>query len=117
MVDDWQTMYDEFSDKGAHSAEWFEIAKNFLKLVFAGDHRESKCPCNSVRTEGYCPSMKWLATLLSKDLCRTVTTSFKAKTECIALCVSGSSFTHTVTNSEVNSITSVYYIDSYYKTF
>jgi hypothetical protein len=39
-------MYDRCSDKGAHSAEWFEIAKNFLKLAFVGDHREAKCPCN-----------------------------------------------------------------------
>jgi hypothetical protein len=42
-------MYDEISDKGAHSAEWFEIAKNFLKLAFAGDRREAKCPCNRRR--------------------------------------------------------------------
>jgi hypothetical protein len=46
MVDDRWAMYDRYSDKGAHSAEWFEIAKNFLKLAFAGDHREAKCPCN-----------------------------------------------------------------------
>jgi hypothetical protein len=39
-------MYDRFSDKGAHTAELFEVAKNFLKLAFAGDHREAKCPCN-----------------------------------------------------------------------
>jgi hypothetical protein len=39
-------MYDGFSDKGAHFAEWFEIAKNFLKLDFAGNRREAKCPCN-----------------------------------------------------------------------
>jgi hypothetical protein len=39
-------MYDGFSDKGAHSAEWFEITKNFLKLAFAGVRREMKCPCN-----------------------------------------------------------------------
>jgi hypothetical protein len=39
-------MYDEFSDKGAHSTEWFEVAKNFLKLAFASDRREVKCPCN-----------------------------------------------------------------------
>jgi hypothetical protein len=44
-----------------------------------------------------------------------VTPNFKAKTECIPLCVPGSSFTHKVTNSEINSITSVYYIISYYK--
>jgi hypothetical protein len=42
-------MYDRFSDKGAHSPEWFEIAKNFLKLAFAGDSREAKCTCNRCR--------------------------------------------------------------------
>jgi hypothetical protein len=44
-----------------------------------------------------------------------VTPSFKAKTECITLCVLGSSFTHKATNSKINSTTSVYYIESYYK--
>jgi hypothetical protein len=39
-------MYDKFSDKGAHSAKWFEIAKKFLKLAFAGDRRGVKCPWN-----------------------------------------------------------------------
>jgi hypothetical protein len=39
-------MYDEFSDKGAHSAEWFEITQNVLKLAFTGDRREAKCLCN-----------------------------------------------------------------------
>jgi hypothetical protein len=39
-------MYDGFSDKCTHSVEWFEIVKNFLKLVFVGDRREAKCPCN-----------------------------------------------------------------------
>jgi hypothetical protein len=42
-------MYDGFRDKGVDSAEWFEIAKNFLKLAFAGDRREAKCPCNRYR--------------------------------------------------------------------
>jgi hypothetical protein len=46
MVVDQRAIYDGFSDKGAHSIEWFEIAKIFLKLAFAGDHREAKCPCN-----------------------------------------------------------------------
>jgi hypothetical protein len=46
MAEDRRAMYEGFSDKGAHSAEWFEIAKNFLKLAFVGDHREAKCPCN-----------------------------------------------------------------------
>jgi hypothetical protein len=32
----------DFQD--AHFIEWFEIAQNFLKLAFAGDHREAKCP-------------------------------------------------------------------------
>jgi hypothetical protein len=39
-------MYDGFSDKCAHSVEWFEIAKNFLTQAFAGDHREAKCLSN-----------------------------------------------------------------------
>jgi hypothetical protein len=38
-----------------------------------------------------------------------VTPSFKVKTECIPLCVLGSIFTHKATNSEINSITSIYY--------
>jgi hypothetical protein len=37
MAEDRWAMYDGFSDKGAHSVKWFEIAKNFLKLAFAGD--------------------------------------------------------------------------------
>jgi hypothetical protein len=39
----------------------------------------------------------------------TVTSSFKVKTKCIPLYVSGSIFTHKATNSKINSITSVYY--------
>jgi hypothetical protein len=38
-----------------------------------------------------------------------VTPSFKVKTECIPLYVSGSIFTYKAINSEINSITSVYY--------
>jgi hypothetical protein len=41
-----------------------------------------------------------------------VAPSFKAKTKCIHLCVSGLSFTHKAINSEINSITNVYYIES-----
>jgi hypothetical protein len=47
--------------------------------------------------------------------CAAITPSFKAKTKCFPLCVPGSSFTHKATNSEINSMTSVYYIISYYK--
>jgi hypothetical protein len=43
---------------------------------------------------------------------RTVIYNFKIKTECISLYVSGLSFTHKEINSEINSITSVYYIES-----
>jgi hypothetical protein len=49
MAKDRQALYDGFSDKGAHSVEWFEAVKNFLKLDFAGDHREAKCSCNRCR--------------------------------------------------------------------
>jgi hypothetical protein len=44
-----------------------------------------------------------------------ITPSFKAKTECISLCVLGSSFTNKARNGEINNITNVYYIESYYK--
>jgi hypothetical protein len=39
MANGRRAMYDGFSDKGACFAEWFEITKNFLKLVFADDRR------------------------------------------------------------------------------
>jgi hypothetical protein len=42
-------MHDGYGDKGAHSAEWVEVAKNFLKLAFTGDCCEAKCPCNRCR--------------------------------------------------------------------
>jgi hypothetical protein len=46
MVEDRCAMYYGFSDKGAHSAEWFDVAKNFLKLAFPSDRREVKWSCN-----------------------------------------------------------------------
>jgi hypothetical protein len=49
MAKDQHVMHDGFSDKGALSTEWFEVAKNFLKLTFAGDHHEAKCMCNRCR--------------------------------------------------------------------
>jgi hypothetical protein len=39
-------MYDGFSDTGKHSAEWVRNTKEFLKLAFAGGHREERCPCS-----------------------------------------------------------------------
>jgi hypothetical protein len=48
-------MYDEFRDNGAHSVEWFEVAKNFLKLAFDSDHREAKCPCNRCQNRKMLP--------------------------------------------------------------
>jgi hypothetical protein len=47
----------------------------------------------------------------------SVTPSFKTKTEFTLICVSGSIFTHKATNGETNSITSVYYIESYYRAY
>jgi hypothetical protein len=64
---------------------------------------------NVQSTLGLCPTVN--TTLITTF----VTHSFKAKTECIPLCVPGSSFTHKAKNSEISSITSVYYIESYYK--
>jgi hypothetical protein len=52
-----------------------------------------------------------------RGLAASITPSFKAKTECIPLCVIGSSFTHKATSSEINSITNVYYMVPYYKIF
>jgi hypothetical protein len=49
MADDRWAVYDGFSDKGAHFAEWFEVVKNFLKLAFAGEYREVKSMCNRCR--------------------------------------------------------------------
>jgi hypothetical protein len=46
MADDRRAMYDGFNDKGAHSAKWFQIAKEFLKLAFGGGRREAMCPCS-----------------------------------------------------------------------
>jgi hypothetical protein len=46
-----------------------------------------------------------------------VTPSIKAKTKCIPLCMLGSIFTYKATNSEINRITCVYYIESYYKAY
>jgi hypothetical protein len=46
-----------------------------------------------------------------------VTPTFMAKIDCMPLCVSGSSFTDKATDNEINTITSVYYIESYYKAY
>jgi hypothetical protein len=40
-------MYDGFRDIDKHSVEWVQITKEFLKLAFAGGHREASCPCSS----------------------------------------------------------------------
>jgi hypothetical protein len=41
-----RTMYDGYSDTGKYSTEWVQITKEFLKLAFAGSHREVSCPCS-----------------------------------------------------------------------
>jgi hypothetical protein len=46
MADERRTMHDGFSDTGKYLDEWVWITKEFLKLSFAGGHREASCPCN-----------------------------------------------------------------------
>jgi hypothetical protein len=46
MADERWAMYDGFGDTGKHSTEWVRITKEFLKLAFAGGHREASCPCS-----------------------------------------------------------------------
>jgi hypothetical protein len=41
MADERQVMYDGFSDTGTQSTEWVQITHEFLKLAFAGGHREA----------------------------------------------------------------------------
>jgi hypothetical protein len=38
-------MYDGFSKKSGHSAEWVRIVKEFLNKAFTDGHRVAKCPC------------------------------------------------------------------------
>jgi hypothetical protein len=65
-------MYDGFNDKGAHSAEWFEIVKNFLKLAFLMTVVKQSARAIGVGIEGCCLSMRYPVTLLSTDLCQTI---------------------------------------------
>jgi hypothetical protein len=46
MVNNQWEMYDIFNDKGAHSAKWFQITEDLLKLAFAGGCHEVSCPCS-----------------------------------------------------------------------
>jgi hypothetical protein len=45
MVDDRRAMYDRFSKKSGHSAEWILIVKEFLNNFFTDGHHVAKCPC------------------------------------------------------------------------
>jgi hypothetical protein len=45
MADDRRVMYDGFSKKSGHSAEWVRIVKEFLNQAFAGCRHVAKCPC------------------------------------------------------------------------
>jgi hypothetical protein len=38
-------MYDGFSKKSGHSAEWVRIVKEFLNKAFTDGRRVAKCPC------------------------------------------------------------------------
>jgi hypothetical protein len=46
MADERLAMYDGISDIGKHSTKWVRITKKFLKLAFAGGHREASCSCS-----------------------------------------------------------------------
>jgi hypothetical protein len=69
MVDDRWVMYNGFSDKGAHSTEWFEIMKNFLNVGFAGDHRKVKCPFNRCPNRRMLFEYKMSSHITKQDLC------------------------------------------------
>jgi hypothetical protein len=101
MTKDRRVMYDEFNDKGAHSVEWFEIAKNFLKLAFVGNHCEAKCPCNRC----------WNRRMLSEYVSHP---DFKAKTRCSSY-VCPVSNCHTYGQIVSTEYQCLYYIVSYYK--
>jgi hypothetical protein len=45
MVDNRRAMYDRFSKKSGHSAEWVRIVKEFLNKAFAEGRRVAKCSC------------------------------------------------------------------------
>jgi hypothetical protein len=45
MTDQRWATYDGFRNTDKHSTEWVQIIKEFLKLAFAGGHREASCPC------------------------------------------------------------------------
>jgi hypothetical protein len=46
MADERLVMYDGFSDTSKHSTDWVQITKEFLKLAFAGGHRDVSCLCS-----------------------------------------------------------------------
>jgi hypothetical protein len=64
-------MYDRFSDKGAHFAKWFEVAKNFLKVAFADDRREAKCSCNGCQSRRMLFEYEMSGHIVKMDLCQT----------------------------------------------
>jgi hypothetical protein len=44
MVDNQRAMYDRFSDKSAHFAEWDWNANDFLYVAFSSGRYVAKCP-------------------------------------------------------------------------
>jgi hypothetical protein len=59
-------MYDGFSDTGKHSA--VRITKEFLKLAFAGGHREASCPCSRCENRRMLSEYEMFAHLAKKGL-------------------------------------------------
>jgi hypothetical protein len=66
MADDWQTMYDGFSDTGKHSTEWVQITKEFLKLAFTGGRREVGCLCGRCENKRMLSEYEMFAHLAKK---------------------------------------------------
>jgi hypothetical protein len=67
MADERRVIYDGFSDTGKHSVEWVQITKEFLKLAFAGGHREASCPCSRCENRRMLSEYKMFAHLTKKE--------------------------------------------------
>jgi hypothetical protein len=68
MTDDRWAIYDRFSDTGKYFAEWVQITKEFLKLGFAGGHREGSCSCGRCENKRILSKYEMSAHLVKKEL-------------------------------------------------
>jgi hypothetical protein len=60
-------MADGFNNTGKHCAEWVQITKEFLKLAFAGGHREVNCPCSRCENRRMLSEYEMSAHLAKKE--------------------------------------------------